>query len=62
MEMCAWVLVALDDFKDGNTSIQDQPRSSSPRATSTAPNKKRVDEIINEDRRVTLDTIATNLE
>ena len=40
-------------FKDGNTSIQDQPRSSCPRTASTEPNKKRVDEIIKEDIYVT---------
>ena len=48
-------------FKDGNTSFQDQPRSGRPRTVSTEPNKKRVDEIIKEDRRVTLDAIATKL-
>ena len=48
-------------FKDGNTSIQDQPYSGRPRTASTEPNKKRVDEIIKEDRRVTLDSIATEL-
>jgi len=48
-------------FKDGNTSIQDQPRSGRPRTASTEPNKKRVDELM-EDRRVTLDAIATKLE
>jgi len=48
-------------FKDGNTCIQDQPRSSHPGTATTEPNKKRVDEIIKEDRRVTLDAIATNL-
>ena len=37
-------------FKDGNTSIQDQPRSGCPQTASTEPNKKRVDEIIKEDR------------
>jgi len=46
-------------FKDGNTSIQDQPHSSRPRIASTEPKKKRVDKIIKEDRHVTLDTIAT---
>jgi len=30
-------------FKDGNTSIQDQPRSGRSRTASTEPNKKRVD-------------------
>jgi len=48
-------------FKEGNTSIQDKPRSGRPRTASTEPNKKRVGEIIKEDRRVTLDAIATKL-
>ena len=68
MEMCAWVLAVLDDvrrwvkhFKDANTSIQDQPRSGRPQTASSEPNKKTVDEIIKEDRRVTLDAIATKL-
>ena len=42
-------------------SIQDQPYSSCPLTASTEPNKKRVDEIIKEDRHVTLDTVATKL-
>ena len=45
-------------FKDGNTSIQDQPRSGRPRTASTERNKERVDEIIQDDRRVTVDTTA----
>ena len=40
-------------FKDGNASIQDQPRSGRPRTASTERNKERVDEIIQDDRRVT---------
>jgi len=48
-------------FKDGNTSIQDQPHSGRPRTASTESNKKVVDEIIKEDRHVMLDTIATKL-
>ena len=48
-------------FKDGNTSIQYQPRTGRPRKASTEPNKKRVDEIIEEDRCVGLDTIATKI-
>jgi len=48
-------------FKVGNTSIQDKPRSGRSRTASTEPNKKRVDEIIKEDRRATLDAIATKL-
>jgi len=43
-------------FKDGNTSIQDQPRSRRPRTASTERNKERVDEIIQDDRLVTVDT------
>ena len=48
-------------FKEANTTIQNQPRSGRPRTASTEPKKKRVDEIIKEDRRVTLDAIATKL-
>jgi len=48
-------------FKDGNTSIQDEPRSGRPRTSSTERNKERVDEIIQDDRRVTVDTIARTL-
>ena len=48
-------------FKDGNMRIQDQPRSGRPQTASTEPNKKRVDEIIKEDRGVTLDAIAEKL-
>jgi len=48
-------------FKDGNTSIQDQPRSGRPRTASTERNKERVDEIIQDDRCVTVDTIARTL-
>jgi len=43
-------------FKDGNTSIQDQPRSVRPQTASTERYKERVDEIIQDDRRVTVDT------
>ena len=48
-------------LKDGNTSIQDQPRSGRPRTASTERNKERVDEIIQDDRRVTVNTIARTL-
>ena len=40
-------------------SIQDQPRSGRPQTASFEPNKKIADEIIKEDRCVTLDAIAT---
>ena len=58
MEVCAWVRAV---FKDGNTSIQDEPRSGRPRTASTERNKERVDVIIQDDRRVTVDTIARTL-
>jgi len=48
-------------FKDGNTSIQDQPPSGRPRTATTEPNKKRVDQILKENRCVTLDAVATKL-
>ncbi|PNF40096.1 hypothetical protein B7P43_G10713 [Cryptotermes secundus] len=48
-------------FKDGNTSIEDEPRSGRPRTTSTESNKERVDEIIQDDRRVTVDTISRKI-
>jgi transposase len=48
-------------FKDGNTSIKDEPRSGSPRTASTERNKERVDEIIQDDRCVTVDPIARKL-
>ena len=51
----------VQHFKDGNTSIQDQPRIGRPRTASTERNKERVDEIIQDDGRVTLDTIARTL-
>jgi len=51
----------MKHFKDGNTSIQDQPRSVRPRTASTECNKERVDEIIQDDRRVTVDTISRTL-
>ena len=48
-------------FKDGNTSIQDEPRKGRPRTASTERNKERVDEIIQDDRRVTVDTTVRTL-
>jgi hypothetical protein len=47
-------------FKDGNT-IKYQPLSGRPRTASTESNKKRVYEIIKEDRRVTLDAVEAKL-
>jgi len=51
----------VEHFKDGNTSIQDEPRSSHPQTLSTECKKERVDEIIQDDRLVTVDTIARTL-
>ena len=51
----------VEHFKDGNTSIQDEPPSGRPRTASTERNKERVDEIIQDDRRVTVGTIARTL-
>jgi transposase len=49
------------NFKEGNTSIQNQTRNGRPRTASTEANKQRVDEIIEEDKRVMLDAVATKL-
>jgi transposase len=51
----------VEHFKDGNTSVQNQPGSGRPRTASTEPDKKSLAEIIKEERRVTLDAIATKL-
>ncbi|PNF14306.1 hypothetical protein B7P43_G06790 [Cryptotermes secundus] len=48
-------------FKDGNTSIEDEPRSDRPRTASTERNTERVDEIIQDDRRMTVEKIAQKL-
>jgi histone-lysine N-methyltransferase SETMAR len=49
-------------FKDGNTSIQDHPRSGRPRTASAEYSKKRLDEIVKEDKRVTWMQLQQNLE
>jgi len=46
----------VKQFKDGNKSIQDQPRSVRPRTAPTERKKERVDEIIQDVRCVTVDT------
>ncbi|PNF27048.1 hypothetical protein B7P43_G10410 [Cryptotermes secundus] len=48
-------------FKDGNTSIEDVHRTGRPRTASIERNKERVDEIIQDDRHVTVDTITRKL-
>ena len=56
--VCMVATSGVKHFKDGNTSIQDEPRSGRPRTASTERNKERVDEIIQDDMRVTVDTLA----
>ena len=48
-------------FKDGNRSTQNQPRSGRPRTASTEHNKEREDENTQDDRCVTVYTIARTL-
>ncbi|PNF21974.1 hypothetical protein B7P43_G17875, partial [Cryptotermes secundus] len=48
-------------FKDGNNSIEDEHWSGRPQTASTECDKERVDEIIQDDRHVTVDTIAQKL-
>ena len=48
-------------FKDGNTSMQDEPRSGRPRTASMERNKERINEFIREDRCVTVNEIAATL-
>ena len=48
-------------FKDGNTSIQNEPRSGRLRTASTEDNKQTMDEIIQDYRRLTVDTVARPL-
>ena len=43
-------------------SVQDKPRSGRPQTASNVPKKKSADDIIKDDRHVTLDAIATKLE
>jgi transposase len=45
-------------FKDGNTDNADQPRCGRPRTTATERNKQKVDELIRQDRRITVREIA----
>ena len=50
----------VEHFKDGNTSIQVEPRSGRPQTASTERNKEAVGETTQDGRRVTVDTIARN--
>jgi hypothetical protein len=44
----------MNHFKDGNTDIGDQPRCGPPRTAATERNKQKVDELIRQDRRITV--------
>jgi transposase len=48
-------------FKDGNTDIAGQPSCGRPRPAATERNKQEVDELIRQDRRITVREIATQL-
>jgi transposase len=48
-------------FKDGNTNIADQPRCGGPRTSATERNKQKVDELIRQDRRITVRETAAQL-
>jgi hypothetical protein len=41
-------------FKDGNTDITDEPCSVRPRTAATERNKQKIDELIRQDRRITV--------
>jgi hypothetical protein len=48
-------------FKDRNTDIADQLRCGRPRTAATERNKQKVDELIRQDRRITVREIAAQL-
>jgi DeoR/GlpR family transcriptional regulator of sugar metabolism len=48
-------------FKDRNTDIADQPRCDRPRTAATERNKQEFDELIRQDRRITVREIAEQL-
>ncbi|GFN93230.1 histone-lysine N-methyltransferase SETMAR [Plakobranchus ocellatus] len=54
-QWCSW-------FKDGRTSLQDEPRSGHPNTANNDWNTARVDELIKVDRRVKLKKISLKLD
>jgi transposase len=52
----------VNHFKDGNSDIADQPRCGRQRTAATERNKQKVDELIRQDRRITVREIAAQLE
>jgi hypothetical protein len=61
MGMPAWVRRWVKHFKDGNTEIADQPLCGRHRTAATERNKQKVDELIREDRRMTVRETAAEL-
>ena len=55
------VRIWVKHFKDGNTILQNQHRCGRPRTISTERNKERADETIQDDKHMTVDTIARTL-
>jgi hypothetical protein len=49
-------------FKDGNMDIADQLRSGRSRTAATERNKQKVDELISQDRRITVTEIVAQQE
>ncbi|GFO04866.1 histone-lysine N-methyltransferase SETMAR [Plakobranchus ocellatus] len=54
-QWCSW-------FKDGRTSLQNEPRSGRPNTANNDRNTARVDELIKVDRRVKLKEISLKLD
>jgi transposase len=48
-------------FKDGNTDIANQPRCGRPRTAATERNQQKVDELIRQDRMISIREIAAQL-
>lgn len=52
----------VDQFKNGRTSVTDEQRSGRPKEVSTPALESRIDNMIREDRRVTVEQMAENLQ
>jgi transposase len=52
----------MKKVKEGETSIEDKPRSGRPSTVITDTNRQRVDELIREERRVTRRELAAQLD
>src|ERR1700761_8057826 len=56
------VLRWMKKFKEGETNIEDKPRSGRPSTATTDNNRQRVDQLIRTDRRVTIRELAAQLD